>query len=431
MNSRSFYIASMTVFLIYGMIAQKYKFFPQPQLSYMLEQSIFAVSEFKGNDWYYVEAINRKVVPQYKASEVQPGLTLITGIGKNHGLFIKVIDINGEIVHQWDINWYKIWPDADHIPDHLIPKGKPGTHIHGSKLMKNGDIVFNFENLGLIRLDICGKAVFKVAYPTHHTVGLNNNSDFLLPGQTYHQKKLPRYPNHIPPFKADNVVKISADGKVLSEISIMTLLEKNNYQGLMYLSTTASRDTSVTGDIFHLNDVEVFPLHMKEGVFKHGDIMISLRNINTVLVFNPKTLKIRYLISGKFIRQHDPDFIDGNTFSVYDNNHFAPTNFGHNSKIVIVSALNNHVRSYFPENNKLRFYSNIMGKHQWLKNGNLLILELMNGRVFEINQQKKIVWTYNNIIQNNKKVGIMEGAERLPLQFNRQFFDKETDACRL
>ena len=47
--------------------------------------------------------------------------------------------------------------------------------------------------------------------------------------------------------------------------------------------------------------------------------MISLRNVSTVLVFDPDDLKIRYSITGRFVRQHDPDFVDNNTISVFDN----------------------------------------------------------------------------------------------------------------
>lgn len=163
---------------------------------------------------------------------------------------------------------------------------------------------------------------------------------------------------------------------------------------------------------------------------------MSLRNINTVLVLDPVTLKIRYLTTGKFVRQHDADFIDGNTISVYDNNHVASPRSGaesggqHNSsKIVLISALDNSLTDYISGSQTLPFYSMIMGKHQWLNNGNLLIAESMKGRAFEINPQKQLVWVYNNVIAQTDTVGIMEGAERLPPNFDAQFFSRSRAAC--
>jgi hypothetical protein len=432
MNKSSFYFASLIIVFVYGMVSERYKLFPSQELRFMINQARLVIGEVSGNnDWFYVDAPNREKVPVYKPDEVAKGLTLITGLSDDYQLNMKIINFKGEVHHQWLLDWYKIWPDATHIPKHLVPKGKPGTHIHGSKLLDNGDILFNFENLGLVRLDVCGNTVFKLAYPTHHSIHEADDGTFWIPGQIYHQTPLADYPNYKVPFKDDTVVQVSQDGEITTEISIMEILKKNNYEGLMYLSTIKSRDTSVTGDVYHLNDVEVFPSTMEEGVFKHGDIMVSLRNINTVFVFDPKTLKIRYLTAGKFVRQHDPDFIDGNTISVYDNNHIAPNSFEKNhSKIVVISALTDEMITYAGVQESHHFYSNIMGKHQWLDNGNLLILESMNGRVLEINKQKQLVWSYNNLIADEGVVGIMEGAYRLSKQFDETFIKTKLKQCQ-
>ncbi len=428
----TFYTAAAIICLVYGMAAEKYRLFPAPLLHALVTNAKLAVNEIRGDTktWYYLDAKSRKQVGQYQADAVQPGLTMTTGIGPERSLQIKVIKFNAQVVHQWDLDWQQIWPDATHLSADIIPRGKPGTHIHGSRLMANGDIVFNFENLGLIRLDACGNTVFKVPYPTHHAVNLDDKGHFWLPGQVNHQKPLAEFPNYKPPFKDDTVVEISPDGKVLNEISIMKLLKDNGYEGLMTLSTLSSRSISVSGDVYHLNDVEVFPKHLKEGVFKHGDVLVSLRNINTVLVFDPQTLKIRYLTSGQFVRQHDPDFIDGNTFSVYDNNLVAPAGASNSSKIVLVSALDDSVTTILQGNEQLPFYSNIMGKHQWLANGNLLVVESMNGRAFEVNSQGQLVWEYNNLIALTGVVGIMEGAERLASQFDQAFFEQRGSQCQ-
>jgi hypothetical protein len=424
------FISALVVALVYGMASERFTWFPSPQVKVIVKQAMLALELFDGSpSWYYVEAEGRQLIEDHQPQLSQPGLTLLTGVGPEDSLFIRTVEANGEVVHQWDIDWYELWPEANHIPDHLIPRGKPGTHLHGSRLMGNGDIVFNFENLGLVRLNICSKLVFKLAYPTHHSVFVDEQGNFWLPGQIYHQQKLEEFPYYDVPFKDDTIVMVSSTGKLLSEVSVMRLLKDNGYEGLMYMSTISSRKPSVTGDVYHLNDVEVFPSTMAEGVFKHGDVMVSLRNTNTVFVYDPKTLKIRYLTAGKFVRQHDPDFVDGNTISVFDNYHVAHKDFGHKSKILLISAIDGSVTSYLKGENELEFYSNIMGKHQWLDNGNLLVLESRNGRVFEVTPQKQRVWQYSNLIVNTSMVGVLEGAERLPAQFDRAFFDQLKLSC--
>lgn len=433
MNSRSFFLIALTIIsMAYGIASQKYQWFPAPQAREVIGQARLALDElfFSGERWYYLPSEGRALVPTYEAEQVQPGFTLITGIAQDNTLQIRIVSFEGEIIHKWNVDWYSIWPDAEHLPQYLQPKGKPGTHIHGSKLMDNGDIVFNFENLGLVRLNACGETVFKLPYLTHHAINVDDNGHFWLPGRVDYVTSLSDFPNYIPPFKDDTVIEVTNDGHLVREISVMKLLNDNGYAGLMYLAAAGTKETYVSGDVYHMNDVEVFPSHLNQGVFRHGDIMVSLRNINTVFIFNKDTLKIRYLTTGKFVRQHDPDFIDGNTISVYDNNHIAPDDFGHNSRIVLVNADTNEVSTYFEGNDEVPFYSHKMGKHQWLENGNLLVLESMNGRVFELSKEKGIVWEYNNIIEGSEVVGIMEGAERISLKFNKAFFSNKLASCK-
>ena len=404
----------------------------------MVDQARLAVSEFRGdtNTWYYVDAKARKQVPVYKADEVQPGLTMITGLGPARTLVIKVINFNGDVINQWDIDWHKIWPDATHLSADVIPRGKPGTNIYGPRLMDNGDILFNFEYLGLVRLDTCGNTIFRLPYATHHAVNVDDNGDIWTSLGVMQTELTPEYPNYLPPYREAAVAQISPQGELLQTISLMKLLKDNGYDGLMNLSTLIGREPRVSGDVYHLNDVEVFPRSLPEGVFKHGDVMVSLRNINTVLVFDPKALKIRFVSTGQFVRQHDPDFIDGNRFSVYDNNLVAPPPASsktgspdNHSKIVIVSALDGSVTPYFKGHKDLPFYSNIMGEHQWLANGNLLIAETMNGRSIELNPQGQPVWEYNNLILQTEVAGIMQGTERLAPVFDESFFAKRRAVC--
>lgn len=427
---RQFYLASMVVFVCFGIAAERYGFFPAPQLKWVYNQAKLALGLFgQENQWYYIPSNGRQRVENLKPEQVQPGLTMLTGMGPDKTLQISIVDSAGTQVQHWTIDWFELWPDATHLADNFMPISRPGTHVHGAKLMDNGDVVFNFENLGLVRLDACGNTVFRLPYQTHHSVFQDESGTIWLPGQTNYTQVWDKYPGFVPPFKDDTVAQVSPQGELLTTQSVMALLDKNGLMGLTLMSSLSSRDPKPTGDLFHLNDVEVFPTSMAEGVFKHGDVMISLRNINTVLVYDPKTLAIRFISTGHFARQHDPDFIDGNHISVYDNNHVPGVKDKH-SKIVAVSAIDGSVRTLFAGAQSLPFYSKIMGKHQWLANGNLLVLESFNGRAMELNRDNELVWAYNNVIEGTDKVGIMEGAERLAPRFDKAFFNALNRHCQ-
>jgi hypothetical protein len=279
-------------------------------------------------------------------------------------------------------------------------------------LLPDGDIIFNFEQLGTIRMNTCGEVVWRLPYRTHHSIFPDGDGNLWLSAQKTSLKPLPQFPKHVPPVRDPIILQISPRGKVLREISVMELLDKNGLRALLHMRGDSQKNT-VSGDALHLNDVEVFPADMDEGVFSHGNILISLRNINTILVFDPDSLKIKFIKIGGFVRQHDPDFIDGNTISLFDNNNIGPEEFGQQSRIILLDAVTGDVSTYYSGSKTAPFYTNIMGKHQWLPNGNLLVTDSNNGRAFELNESKEIVWEFINLIGEGR-VGIVEEVQRVP-----------------
>jgi len=426
---------SMIIFC-YGYFVHSEKIFPFWYLQKakdVIKSILFDknANTWDGNDniFYFYKPTNfTKIIPMYDKNAANNGLSLVTSIIENNSLSMKIIDMEGIVVHKWNVDWFDIWPDVEHLPKESIPKDKPGTHIHGAVLLDNGNLVFNYEHLGMVMLDVCGNIVWRLPYRTHHSIYLDEYNNLWVSGQKNHEIPDPAFPNYEPPFIEPFVLKVSLKGEILNEISIMDLLKDNDLQSLLYMSSRNNYSPKITGDALHLNDVETFPSYMEEGVFKAGDIMVSLRNINAIIVFNEKTRKIKYVSIGGFIRQHDPDFIDGNTISIFDNNNIAPYKSGQQSRILIKSYLNNQSIVYYSGSKQKSFYSLIMGKHQWLQNGNLLITEGSEGRAFEIDKNGNIVWEYINIIDDGY-VGIVEEVQRLPTNFTKEFFKQETQKC--
>jgi hypothetical protein len=371
-------------------------------------------------------------VPTYDQDAAYNGLSLITSAAGDRKLSARIINMEGEIIHNWDIDWFDLWSDATHISqsDAAYPKMRPGTMIHGAVLLENGDLIFNFNHLGMVRLDPCGEVVWRLGYRTHHKIYLDENDILWVPGQINHDEALPDLPNYQPFFIEPTIVKVSLDGELLKEISLINVLQENDLNGLLNLSSIDQRLVNVTGDTLHLNDVETFPGYLEEGVFKAGDIMVSLRNINTVLIFREEDLKVTQVHTGTWVRQHDPDFIDGNTFSVFDNYNIAPEEYGQQSRIIIKSVADGKHRIAFTGSEGLPFYTDIVGNHQWLPNGNLLLTESVKGRAFEVNPQGEIVWEYINILEDGI-AGIIDEVSRLPDLYSEEYLKDITQSCRV
>ena len=179
--------------------------------------------------------------------------------------------------------------ERDPHPEEDHSAFRPGTHVDGAVVMPNGDIVFNFEHLGLVRLDPSGKVVWRLAYQTHHTVHLHDDGHLWVCGQKNHLERDPRFPHRVPPFDEYTVLEVSPDGKLLREWSVDNLLVENGWGGMLHLGSLGNTALEASGDLLHLNDVEPFPSTMTPGFFAPGDVLVSLRNVNTVFVFNADT----------------------------------------------------------------------------------------------------------------------------------------------
>ena len=116
-------------------------------------------------------------------------------------------------------------------------------------MLANGDVVFNFEEMGLVRMTPCGVVVWKLAYRTHHSVFLDEHGDLWVSGMITHTERSFQFPNHSPPFRESTVLKISPEGELLKEISIFDVLVQNDLRGYMHLASINTWNSVVGGGI--------------------------------------------------------------------------------------------------------------------------------------------------------------------------------------
>ena len=422
-----------SAFLVFnaGYLARQFKFFPY-QLYTEATKGWTQIREQQSEElpWFYQHSNKPPSKVVRNISQTQAGLSLVTEIAAERRIVAKIIDLNGNTVHKWDIDWFKIWPNPEHLPEKIVPQSQPGTNIHGAVVMENGDLVFNFESKGLVRLDRNGKIVWRLPYLTHHSVHQHDDGNLWVSGTKYQTERVSRLPNLLPPFYEETILEVSPEGKILREWYVADLLRQNGYTGLLYMGSLNNENTRIQGDdrllgktdILHLNDVEPFSATMQPGFFQPGDVMVSLRNINTVFVFDVESEKIKFISIGQFLRQHDPDFIDGDTISVFDNNNASEPE--RKSKIVIISAEDNSHQVFFEGSKDNQFYTRVMGKHQWQTNGNLLITESMSGRGLEIDRQGNVVWEYVNYVDRGI-VGVVGEVQRLSPEYTQLFTQEE------
>lgn len=414
MIERAVFGLGLAVFVfLAGLAVGWYRLPPTPQI----DEAIAAAQDWKQHWRSYTGMLPTKYLraadppgpdhPTEATPDAQPGVTLLAGLFDN-AVGVVLVDLDGRILHRWRISFSEIWDDADHLSPPEVPFNDWDTMIHGAVLMPNGDLIISFENQGMARLDSCGRVLWRLPYRTHHTVTLDDAGNLWAMGlREIISRPDPRFPGMHPPFRDETIVQISpSDGRILQEISLLEIIYGSRYEGVLFangLDVPASRAWEVL-DPLHANHVEILSKALAPAfpMFAAGDILISMRNINLVAVVDGRTHQIKWSQTGPWVRQHDPHFEANGTISVFDNHRLpnAPAwAKGHPrlaSRIVAIDPRNDKISVLFEGSDQQPFYTDVMGKHQNLANGNLLITEPLAGRAIEVTADGRTVWWYVN-----------------------------------
>jgi hypothetical protein len=123
-------------------------------------------------------------------------------------------------------------------------------------------------------------------------------------------------------------------------------------------------------------------------------VMISLRDLDALIVLDMKSRKIVWAMRGGWIRQHDPDLLPNGSVLLFDNRGDDVKPGG--SRILELDPSSGRVLWSYTGSPGRKFRSDKAGGQEMLPNGNLLISEDDNGRVFEVTRENKIVWEYRD-----------------------------------
>ena len=126
--------------------------------------------------------------------------------------------------------------------------------------------------------------------------------------------------------------------------------------------------------------------------------MLSLRNINTIAVFDGDDLEVKYVSAGRVIRQHDPDFQADGTISLFNNNsdNTADGRVLGGSNILKIDPETKNPTILYGGKPDQKIHTNTRGSHQMLWNGNILMTEFEAGRIIEVTPAGEIVWEFIN-----------------------------------
>ncbi len=349
-----------------------------------------------------------------EADKTFDGFTLYT---TTEGARATLIDMRGETVHQWELPFRKAWPRAPHVDS---PVSDESIHWFRCHLYPNGDLLAVYVTdadtpygYGLAKLNKDSQLLW--AYPgrVHHDIHVAEDGTLYTLSQKV-ERTLPEGLESLPsPYISDSLVMLSPDGRELANIPILDMFMNSPYALMFALNTDSLAPLSMApqlatpppsgapasqvslkellakGDFIHANSVRVLSraLAPKFSLFKPGQVLISLRNLDTLAVLDTRTRSVVWAAKGIWRIQHDADFLDNGHLLLYDNGGSV-----HGCRILEYDPVTQAIPWAYSNEDSMRFTPLYRGMKQRLPNGNTLIVDPDNARMFEVTLSKELVW---------------------------------------
>lgn len=293
---------------------------------------------------------------------------------------IHLMDMSGRVLHSW------------HIPG--------GRHCEYAEILPRGELIAVCVGQWLVRLDWDSKIMWKVDGMVHHDVAVVGGA-FHVPFSERHHEYQGRK------VKFDGLLKVSSGGKILDKWRVVDRLKEiQPLHEATELDTPPSlesggleRAKKEKYDYYHLNTVEVLEeteLGRRDSRFRPGNILLCLRNADLVIILDGDTHKVVWHWGpGVLDYPHMPTLLENGHLLVFDNG--VHRDF---SRVLEVNPVTEEIVWQY---RAADFYSQWRGSNQRLPNGNTLICESQNGRVFEVTPAGEVVWEFHNPEMKRKK----------------------------
>ncbi len=321
----------------------------------------------------------------------------------------KLIDMSGNIIHNW-------------------------SSIYMGTIDSNGDYYAQecYECPKWGRYSFSGEVIWEKDFPIHHNILLTPQNTIIVMGKEVHE-----YNGRMVEF--DTILEYDKNGNLIQEYSLWNNLNylKQFHPPLeldksksFFIPEEHKKNTSIWGgnyDYYHLNYVSVIPeteFKDKHSAFKPGNWLISFRHGSMLYILDKDTKEVQwYALQPSFENeiqgQHSPQMLPNGNILIFDNGRYRKW-----SRIISINPVNMQIDWEYKSPD---FFTLSQGHIQILPNGNLLISETEEGRVFELTPDKEVVWEYYHPEQQNEKNSVVKEKfglrqeiskmERYPKQF--------------
>lgn len=377
-------------------------------------------SAFQTNLWRLARTDERGVT-RHDASKAYDGFTLYTSA---HAQKAFLIDMDGKVVREWSLPIREIWDNTDREP-----RPKEFVAWDYVYMYPNGDLLAMYAGAGetpwgygLIKMDRNSKVIWKYWDHVHHDLDIAKDGRIHVLTNQIQKNVIEGYEHLEPPRIDDYVVVLSPEGKPLKRVSILDALLNSRYGRMM----RAGPSWNIQSDFLHTNSIQIIDrtLASKLPFAKEGQVLLSLRDIDTIAILDLDSEEVIWALRGPWHRQHDADILANGNFLLFDNyGHYEQG--GMSQVIEFKPSPLDVVWTYHGKEQHL-FESGIRSTQDRLPNGNTLITESDGGRIVEVTRGGEMVWEFINPVragEGDRMIPvILFGVDRVtPDQLNPEF----------
>lgn len=341
------------------------------------------------------------------------GYLLLSGVSpEEKQSIVQLIRIaDGHVMAKWVPDWDYIHSQIKH--HRFAPKGNSKAYRAFHPLLLNdSSIIFNTAG-SLVRLPLCSsKPSWVLSYPYHHSIELSARGDSVwVPSVTeefFVDNKILMHR-----LRDDSLAEISLDGKVIRNLSFSKILASNQLVAHML----GSAGNIINTDPIHIN--QITPAKSAGLHWKKGDLLISARHLSSVYIFRPSTGKIIWYQQGPWLNQHSAHFTNNNQIAILSNHVYGARLedqflFEDKSNRIYIHNFEDSKKNtaQVEKMSKQKPATITEGRIQLLSNKSIVFEETNNSRIFKVDSNGILLWSYINSF-DDKNLGSISWSRYL------------------
>lgn len=400
--------AVLVVFVVvgsagYGAFARSHRIFPYAILNRRLHSSVHRNVERSGSDSIasiarmarlaslpyargYRLATEGAVIRVHERALASDGLNFFTS---GHAPAAFLIEMDGTTRMTWTADAQTAFPG-------LTPgEDERGRSLRRARLRPDGSILAMFEDIGLVHLDAASRVLWSWRGPVHSDFAVGEDGRiWVLTRGTRTVEDL----NHRGPVREDFLVELAPDGNFLRQISLIESFRRSPCSPYLHILPRGP-------EILETDSIQILDgkLADRSPAFRRGNLLLSVKGLNTVGVFEPESSGIVWALSGQWYAQHSASLLRNGHLLLFDN----LGAMREASRVLEVDPFTQEVLWSFGRKSGEELLSETGGSVERLQNGNTLITESNSGRVIEVTPEHRVVWEFVNPYRTGKNAELV------------------------